>query len=523
MQPARRALASASLPAATAPNPGALLLGCGGCRRLRLQHQHQYLHRHQHRHQQRRAFSRPSPPRLHPTASTEAAVPPDRPPVAPPAAPAPRGLARLSSRRLISVSGPDAARYLQGVITANLFPGAPASKAASPDLQHLRRDVGIYAAFLTAQGRLLHDVFLYRDPRRAAEDEASGRTSWLVEVDADEAGSLQQHIRRYKLRARFDVRLVDEAEVRVWQAWDDAAPLSFISPSPPSGLLLAAVPDPRAPNLGHRILTFSSSASSSGSSSSSSSNNNNDNHHHPEETIAQSLLLLLSSGANHPPPPLVPEAAYTLRRYLHGVPEGPRELAPNHALPHESNMDLVPHAIDFRKGCYVGQELTVRTEHRGVVRKRVLPCLLYPASEAAQPSLGGEGEGRAEEDGVAAALARLYRPSVVRVDGDGGGGGGGGALTAGGLPAEASIGRANKSGRSAGKWLRGVGNVGLALCRLEIMTDVVLPGETGGTAGSYSPGDEFVVDLGDGAGGKVKIKAFVPDWLRRGLAEKEVR
>ncbi|KAL2144386.1 hypothetical protein VTI28DRAFT_9210 [Corynascus sepedonium] len=34
--------------------------------------------------------------------------------------------------------------------------------------------------------------------------------------------------------------------------------------------------------------------------------------------------------------------------------------------------------IDFRKGCYVGRELTIRTEHRGVMCKRILPCMPYP-------------------------------------------------------------------------------------------------------------------------------------------------
>jgi folate-binding Fe-S cluster repair protein YgfZ len=34
--------------------------------------------------------------------------------------------------------------------------------------------------------------------------------------------------------------------------------------------------------------------------------------------------------------------------------------------------------VDYRKGCYVGQELTVRTYYTGVVRKRILPVLLHP-------------------------------------------------------------------------------------------------------------------------------------------------
>ena len=36
--------------------------------------------------------------------------------------------------------------------------------------------------------------------------------------------------------------------------------------------------------------------------------------------------------------------------------------------------------MDFRKGCYVGQELTVRTYHTGMIRKRILPVLLRPPS-----------------------------------------------------------------------------------------------------------------------------------------------
>ncbi|KAL2197107.1 hypothetical protein P885DRAFT_77583 [Corynascus similis CBS 632.67] len=51
--------------------------------------------------------------------------------------------------------------------------------------------------------------------------------------------------------------------------------------------------------------------------------------------------------------PIVPESSYHLRRYTHGIPEGQSELLFNQALPHESNVDAM-HAIDFRKGCYVG-------------------------------------------------------------------------------------------------------------------------------------------------------------------------
>ena len=49
-------------------------------------------------------------------------------------------------------------------------------------------------------------------------------------------------------------------------------------------------------------------------------------------------------------------------------PEGQIEIPKETALPLESNIDIMG-GIDFRKGCYVGQELTIRTHHTGVVRE----------------------------------------------------------------------------------------------------------------------------------------------------------
>jgi folate-binding protein YgfZ len=43
-------------------------------------------------------------------------------------------------------------------------------------------------------------------------------------------------------------------------------------------------------------------------------------------------------------------------------------------------------AVDFRKGCYVGQELTVRTYHTGMTRKRIVPITLYPLPTSAESS-----------------------------------------------------------------------------------------------------------------------------------------
>lgn len=91
---------------------------------------------------------------------------------------------------------------------------------------------------------------------------------------------------------------------------------------------------------------------------------------------------------------------------LLGVPEGPKEIIPGSALPLESCMDvnnggkrsgfsiskhpLMIHdslpSVDFRKGCYVGQELTVRTYHTGNTRKRITPIRFLPSSSTCDPA-----------------------------------------------------------------------------------------------------------------------------------------
>ncbi|KAG6114061.1 hypothetical protein E4U13_003517 [Claviceps humidiphila] len=387
---------------------------CPSCSRLQLRHSQPL---QQPQHQQSRLFANLAPPK-------------------PPSA----GLAALTSRQLLSVTGPDATKFLHGIVTANI---------TGPD--GLPRTDAFYSGFLNATGRVVHDLFIYpfrgRAPSALSTQNHSEEDGYLIEADAREMARFAKLINRYKLRAKVIVRTLSQDEASVWQAWDDSpAGFSDITSSESSIILR----DPRAPGLGHRIIQIGSRA--------------------PEIDLETSS-----------------QDAYTIRRYLHGVPEGQDEILREQALPLESNIDMM-NGIDFRKGCYVGQELTIRTKHRGVVRKRILPCSIYDVDKAPPQTL-------------------LYEPDCAAPE----------TLTADMIPAETSIGRYCKRGRSAGKWLKGVGNIGLALCRLEIMTDVALPGEQ--AAATYKPEDEFVLEWGEEENkSSVKVKAFVPEWLRSGLA-----
>lgn len=254
---------------------------------------------------------------------------------------------------------------------------------------------------------------------------------FLIEVDANEVEALARHLKRYKLRAKVGVRVVDEAELSIWASWGKQS-VSEVG-SRAGGL------DQRAPDMGERF-------------------------------IVSSDRKLEGFGTQ------VEGSNYDIRRMMMGVAEGQEEMPKESALPHESNIDYMG-GIDFRKGCYVGQELTIRTHHTGVVRKRILPVQIYPAEDSKPP------EGLMYDEDT-----KIVLP-----------------------PKGANISRVDKKGRSAGKWLGGVGNIGLALCRLEVMTDTVLTGE----GSQWSPEHEFKVawESDEGReGGEVKVKAFVPSW-----------
>jgi len=383
------------------------------------------------------------------------------PPPAPPAA----GFTKLPSRSLIAVYGQDAAHFLHGICTSAV-PKTPSTP------------LGFYSAFLTGQGRLLFDTFIYPTshsrtyrntlPARIREKHGDQDSGYLIEVDASQALELQKHLKKYKLRAKIDLRVLDEGECDVWSIWDETSqpwtpypstttPTSSATPNDLISLL-----DTRAPGMGQRLLLPSQN--------------------HSTSSLPDSITPLISPAAS-----ATPSSAYPLRRYLRGIPEGPAEILSGTALPAEHNIDVMS-GIDFRKGCYIGQELTIRTHHTGIVRKRVLPVVLYPA--AAGPTI--EQSARMLEYDPA---ARVTLP-----------------------PPGGDIKPYERPGRSAGKFVAGVGNVGLALCRVEMMTDLVLTSD-GQT--NFKAEDEFAVALesdvgseGGREGGQTMIKAFVPEWMR---------
>lgn len=357
----------------------------------------------------------------------------------------PSGAAHLTNRRLISLHGPDAPKFLQGILTNNVPPNPPSTP--------------LFAAFLTAPGKVLADTFVYptlgsnwhkkqteADKKGVAGAEDQG---FLVEVDAGVAAALVKHLRKHKLRSKFLLRLIEDGELGVWSRWEEGERWTAHSRSPArvGGEGGVGMVDCRAPGMGQRVLI--------------------------EDGEREGLL---SEGVQE-----AALAAYTARRYLRGVPEGQAEIPWDDALPMNYNVDIMG-GIDFRKGCYVGQELTIRTHHTGVVRRRVLPVALYDAA--------GEASERLEYESGSA----IGSPE-----------------------AGADVRKADKRKRAVGKFIGSVGNVGLAMCRLEQMSDLTISGE----GSTFSPEDKFVVQ--NVAGEELGVKAFVPDWMRGKIREPKIQ
>lgn len=246
-------------------------------------------------------------------------------------------LARLASRAVIAVSGPDWRSFLQGLLTQ--------------DVETLAVGELRFAGLLTPQGKLLYDLFV-----AGTEDGA------LLDVATAHRDAILARLTMYRLRAKADLAASDRPVIAVFGG-------------EASGPGLYA--DPRLPALGARA-------------------------YHDRATNAD-------------------EDAYEAHRLALGVP-GPADWGSEANYPIEANFDLLA-GIDFKKGCFVGQETTSRMKRRGTIKNRMLPITF----EGAPPAFGSEvlaGDLRAGEvlggrEGRAMALLRLDRidGAVLNVEG----------------------------------------------------------------------------------------------------------
>ncbi|MGL4825316.1 MAG: YgfZ/GcvT domain-containing protein [Alphaproteobacteria bacterium] len=236
----------------------------------------------------------------------------------------------LPQKGVLRLQGSDRHRFLQGLITQ--------------DVHNVTPEQVCYSAFLTPQGRYLNDFLILENVEQKSLD---------LMLDRSHIPELLQRFMLYRLRS--DVTFSD-----VSGAYESVAVGSFnqqqdaLSAFPVSrgnatcmmekGVWFTFYRDPRCESLGWRGLVDISSGAL------------------PQDVLQEALGISLTH---------VPFEHYDAMRLELGVPDQHRDLIPGRSIPLECGFRELG-AISWQKGCYLGQELTARTHHQGLVRKRLL-------------------------------------------------------------------------------------------------------------------------------------------------------
>lgn len=270
----------------------------------------------------------------------------------------------LGGRGVLTVGGADRDEFLQGLI--------------SNDVERVSADRAIWAAYLTPQGKYLHDFFV---------TEIDG----LIHLDCEmeRLMDLGQRLHRHKLRARVDLGLGEGLAVAALLGGDALAALDL--PAEPGaarnlsdGIVYV---DPRLAAIGARAIL----------------------------PAADAAAVLEERGFVAAGP-----EDYEGARLALGLSDGSRDLIVEKSTLLESNFDEL-NGVDWDKGCYMGQELTARTKYRGLVKKRLLPVNLEgDAPKSGEPVLcdGKEiGEMRSSLGSRGLAFIRLDRLAAAQKSG----------------------------------------------------------------------------------------------------------
>jgi len=174
------------------------------------------------------------------------------------------------------------------------------------DVENLAEGAARFGALLTPQGKILFDFIIMR--------ECDG---FILDIETEQRDALMKRLTFYKLRADVQISVDDRP---VFASWFDATAQPQSSPP--------GFADPRHAKLGWR--------------------------HYGDVP-----------GSNSD------ETAWHKNRIKLGIPQSGSDFELGSLFPHDALMDqLQDGGIDFSKGCYVGQEVVSRMQHRGTARNR---------------------------------------------------------------------------------------------------------------------------------------------------------
>ncbi len=182
------------------------------------------------------------------------------------------------------------------------------------DISKLGEGELMYAALLSPQGKFLHDFFIAR-----------WKEAYWLDVDASRLADLRQRLMMYRLRSKVTIDVADES-LGVAAIWEQHIPAA-------DELMLAA--DPRLAAMGQRLM----------------------GEVHAIGAFCAGHAIVHASLD-----------VYEQWRIIHGIPDGVQDMIVDKSLLLEFGYEDL-HGVDFKKGCYVGQEVTARSKFRAQLKK----------------------------------------------------------------------------------------------------------------------------------------------------------
>lgn len=222
-------------------------------------------------------------------------------------------IVELKARGVLAITGEDRVAFLQGLV--------------SNDVDRVAPDRAVYSALLSPQGKFLLDFIMVSDGPRL-----------LLECEAARLSDFSKKLRIYKLRSK--VELSDASiDFKSYAVFGDEALEALELPAEPGtgvaclgGLAFA---DPRLVAMGARLIL-------------------------PASAVITSLGLTVGTLES-----------YDAHRISLGVPDSTRDMEVDKTVLLEAGFDEL-NGVDWKKGCYMGQELTARTKYRGLVKRRLM-------------------------------------------------------------------------------------------------------------------------------------------------------
>ncbi|CCE83595.1 Piso0_004177 [Millerozyma farinosa CBS 7064] len=331
------------------------------------------------------------------------------------------GISNLG-KSIISISGADSCKFLNGLITTRLLPNVVKKKQHTisesenrhaeltkiidtnqnwglmhediydPDNNILIRRDGLNSMFLNSKGRVITDNFIYANPFNLLDknfESTAQKPAYLIEVDKIHTSQLMMLFKLHKLSAKVDIK--EESDIYSYYYYNDTPEFDalleevqekyFLTFDPKSAAnntdsflksnmifnsnyasnIVGFAIDNRIPNFGLKLLT-------------------NKPLTHDNDGLSFNDIFSSQFSESFETPVACSPEVIKKRRIINGLFEAQDAPKGTSLLPFEINLDFT-NGLSLDKGCYVGQELTIRTFNNGVIRKRIVPVQFFKLND----------------------------------------------------------------------------------------------------------------------------------------------